>query len=161
MKKIMKNGKGFTLIELLVVIAIIGILAVFTLAFLAPARQKGRDAKRKEDLNAVAKALELYYSDNNAYPVATNDCSGAAALCTAAGFDALVDPLVAASPKYIPSKPEDPTVTNGYRGGTNATDQGYALEATVENPNDPQKVVVAATNIFRLCGGTFTVNCSK
>src|SRR3972149_10331790 len=55
--------KGFTLIELLVVIALIGILASFAIASFTSAQAKGRDSKRKADLNAVRTALELNRQD--------------------------------------------------------------------------------------------------
>ena len=65
MIKIKRNKKGFTLIELLVVIAIIGLLATIVLVSLNNARVKARDAKRKVDLQAIAKAMEMYYYDLN------------------------------------------------------------------------------------------------
>src|SRR3970040_2207971 len=55
--------RGFTLIELLVVISIIGILASFAIASFTSAQAKGRDSRRKADLDAVKKALELFKSD--------------------------------------------------------------------------------------------------
>ena len=61
--------KGFTLIELLVVIAIIGILAAVVLVSLNSARERGRDAKRLADLEAVRLALEVYADQNlGVYP---------------------------------------------------------------------------------------------
>ena len=57
--------KSFTLIELLVVIAIIGILAAIALPSLANVRAKARDARRLTDLDQMAKAMELYFSDYN------------------------------------------------------------------------------------------------
>ncbi|HEV3244880.1 MAG TPA: type II secretion system protein [Candidatus Paceibacterota bacterium] len=51
--------KGFTLIELLVVIAIIGLLASIILASLNTAQQKGRDARRLEDLKEMANAIAV------------------------------------------------------------------------------------------------------
>src|SRR3990167_7104273 len=64
-----KYGKpsGFTLIELLVVIALIGILASFAIASFASAQAKGRDSRRKADLDAVKKALYLYKSDKGVF----------------------------------------------------------------------------------------------
>jgi len=63
------NKKGFTLIELLVVIAIIGVLSTLAIVALGNARTKARDSKRMSDLKQIATALELYYAENNAYPL--------------------------------------------------------------------------------------------
>jgi len=65
----LKKINGFTLIELLVVIAIIGVLSTLAVIALGSARTKARDAKRMSDLNQISKALELYYADNNTYPL--------------------------------------------------------------------------------------------
>ncbi len=65
------NRKGFTLIELLVVIAIIGLLSTLAVVALGSARQKANDAKRLSDIKQIQTALELYYTDNNSYPVET------------------------------------------------------------------------------------------
>jgi len=65
-----KKNKGFTLIELLVVIAIIGLLSTLAVVALNSARSKSRDAKRVADIKQVQTALELYYNDNDGYPVA-------------------------------------------------------------------------------------------
>lgn len=63
------KSRGFTLIELLVVIAIIGLLATLSVIGFENARAKSRDTKRKQDLRAMQKALELYYNDNGVYPI--------------------------------------------------------------------------------------------
>ncbi|WKZ24630.1 MAG: FISUMP domain-containing protein [Patescibacteria group bacterium] len=69
--------KAFTLIELLVVIAIIGILSTLVVVALGNSRTSARDAKRLNDLKAMANALELYYANNNSYPEADNFSPGA------------------------------------------------------------------------------------
>ncbi|HOY61337.1 MAG TPA: type II secretion system protein [Candidatus Woesebacteria bacterium] len=63
------GGLAFTLFELLVSISIIGILiAVASLSY-GTAQKKARDARRIEDLNAIQKAMEMYYSQYNySYP---------------------------------------------------------------------------------------------
>lgn len=63
-----RSRSGFTLIELLVVIAIIGVLSTLAIIALGSARQKSRDARRVGDIQAIHKALELYYADNASYP---------------------------------------------------------------------------------------------
>jgi len=62
--------KGFTLVELLVVIAIIGLLSTLAVVALNSARQKSRDAKRVADIKQIQTALELFFNDQNGYPVA-------------------------------------------------------------------------------------------
>jgi len=63
------NIFGFTLIELLVVISIIGILSSFAVVSLNDARLKARDALRKGDMAQMRTAFNLYYDDNNKYPI--------------------------------------------------------------------------------------------
>ena len=69
-----KNKKGLTLIELLIVVAILGILAGLVLVVLDPSYffGKGRDSRRRSDLDSVKAALEQYYLDNGReYPNVT------------------------------------------------------------------------------------------
>jgi len=68
-KNINFSKKGFTLIELLVVIAIIGILATIVAIAIGDARARGNDAGRKSQFQEYLKAFELYYADNNEYPI--------------------------------------------------------------------------------------------
>ena len=62
------NRKAFTLIELLIVIIILGVLAALITGNFFTSLKKGRDAKRKADLEQVSRALEMYYEDKKAYP---------------------------------------------------------------------------------------------
>ena len=64
----MYKKKGFTLIELLTVIAIIGILASIIIVNVSTAMKRGRDARRKEDMETLRTALEMYYEKNLEYP---------------------------------------------------------------------------------------------
>lgn len=130
MKQLNLRKRGFTLIELLVVISIIGILAAFIVASFTSAQQKSRDARRKSDLDALKKALELAKSDTPGgryYP----------ANLTSATME---------TPGYIKKIPVDPQTGAAYSyfaaptspACTGNTCTAYRLEATLENANDPQ-----------------------
>lgn len=59
------NLSGFTLIELLVVISIIAILSVIGLAVFSGVQKNARDARRREDITAIAQALEANKTMNS------------------------------------------------------------------------------------------------
>jgi len=113
----MTNKKGFTLIELLVVIAIIGLLATLAVVALQNAREKSRDAKRVSDIKQLQTALDLYFSDQNSYPVhaaITLGTDGATdILCSDGGFVGACD---AEETTYMDRVPADPinTAPNQY-----------------------------------------------
>lgn len=118
--------RGFTLIELLVVIAIIGLLASIILASLDSARVKGRDARRKADINQIRNALALYADDNNGnYPSSPTTL--------------LSSDLAGLAPRYISAIPKDPSrpddIGTGYRYCLDAHGNGYALLVDSEKTN--------------------------
>lgn len=93
-----KKNKGFTLIELLVVIAIIGLLSTLAVVALDSAREKSRDSKRVTDIRQIQTALELYFSDEEQYPVGNGfslgegaSCEGATATCVCLDSDGFTD----------------------------------------------------------------------
>lgn len=60
---------GFTVVELLVIIAIISILATVGVVSYRGVQSRGNDTAVQSDLVKFAEALNVYYSDNRAYPV--------------------------------------------------------------------------------------------
>jgi len=64
----MKRALGFTLIELLVVIAIIAILAAITFPVYARAKDAAFRGSDMASMNQLRSALQLYYTDQGAYP---------------------------------------------------------------------------------------------
>lgn len=122
------NKKGFTLIELLVVIAIIGLLSTLAVVALSNARLKARDAKRMSDLKQIQTALELYYTDQSAYPAAATPISlgDTAAACLGTGGFATI---AACTNAYMGQVPKDPQ--SGFYTYTVAS-SSYSITATLE-----------------------------
>ncbi len=59
MKKYLPNSaKGFTLVEILVAITIIAVLAAVGIVVFGGVQTKARDARRSQDLDAIANAIE-------------------------------------------------------------------------------------------------------
>ena len=123
-----KNKQGFTLIELLVVIAIIGLLSTLAVVALGSARKKANDSKRLSDIKQVQTALELYYTDNNSYPVAGTsvDLGSASYTClNSSGFAA--SGCASAYMGLVPAGPGN-SEYYGYTGSTST----YSITATLE-----------------------------
>lgn len=120
------NKKGFTLIELLIVVAIIGLLSTLAVVALGSARVKARDSKRLADLKQLQTALELYYTDQNAYPAGSGVTLGANnyACLNATGFAA-----TGCSNPYMGAVPADPK--DGTYVYTSAS-SSYSVTATLE-----------------------------
>jgi prepilin-type N-terminal cleavage/methylation domain-containing protein len=131
------KAKGFTLVELLITISVIAILTGALLSVLNPRgiQAKARDSQRVSDLSKVKVALENYFSDNRAYPVAVNwiyiyvDEATPTAVSTAL------------KPNYVNTLPKDPkqsgslcsnvTKWRGY-GYKSLTGTTYALVTNME-----------------------------
>lgn len=135
------NKKGFTLIELLVVIAIIGLLSTLAVVALGNARTKARDAKRMSDLKQIQTALELYYTDTNAYPAGANVVLGPlrSPATTATGNYACLDAggwhaAGGCTNAYMGSVPGDPndTGTLVYTYNAAAASSTYSVTAQLE-----------------------------
>lgn len=65
LSKTLNNLQGFTLVELLVVITIIAILSVVGLTIFSGVQRNARDTKRRADIDAIAKALEVNKTPNS------------------------------------------------------------------------------------------------
>lgn len=112
------NKKAFTLIELLIVIMILGVLAALITGNFFTSLKKGRDARRKGDLEQIQRALEMYYEDKKTYP--TNLTFGSA----------LSDPD--SGKIYMQKVPDDPISGKDYQYlSTDGAD--YKLFACLEN----------------------------
>lgn len=126
---------GFTLTEILVSVTLVTILATIGFTLYSSAQVVGRDSRRKQDLQAIASALEIFYQDNKRYPcskptAAVGDNNGwetsadtnwlyDLSPCTGVGTKTSI------APTFINLMPKDPK-SNSTSAPTGANQFGYA-----------------------------------
>ena len=121
--------KGFTIIELLVVVAIIGLLASVVVLGLNDAQLKARDTQRLEQIQQISKALNIYYVNNNQFPIETT-------ATTLTGSDDLSNALIAEGAiLVVPADPRHPTYTYTYQ--SDASGSTYTLTFCLETDAIP------------------------
>ncbi len=134
------SQKAFTLLELLVVIAILALLTGLGLRTFGSVQEKSRDSRRKQDLQNISKALEIYFNDFKRYPAA------AAGQIIACGDDAAETcqwgqtwDNTSDNTLYMSVLPKDPGGSSYYYW---ADEQGrsYRLFAYLENLEDDSVV---------------------
>ena len=143
----MKIKSGFTLIELLVVIMILGILAALISGNFITSLKKGRDAKRKGDLEQTQRALEMYYEDKKAYPVTAGLTFGSK-LCEN-------NPCGASDKVYMQKLPNDPISGKSYE--YNLTSGSYRLYACLEN----NQQILPYNDLTQAPSMTCSIQCKK
>lgn len=128
--------KGFTLVELLVVIAIISVLVSIGISVYSTAQKSARDSRRKQEISALAKALEAsrnfstalykYSSDtfNSDFP-AVNGQPSDSLYCIWAKKKSDTNP----APRRVPP----PAPTNAYTSCTNPDQCSGVDGCTVSN----------------------------
>lgn len=107
----MKRNFGFTLVELLVVITILAILGAIAFSVYANAQKSARDAKRKADIDALAKNFEssFDFTTRTFSGIVTADFQGGAPADPKTGYDYPI-----------------------YLNGTTTDTQGFAVCADLE-----------------------------
>jgi general secretion pathway protein G len=63
------SQRGFTLVELMVVVAIIALLAAIVIPNYVHARAQAAVSQSEANIKQIATSLELYYADQQSYPV--------------------------------------------------------------------------------------------
>jgi len=132
-------AEGFTLIEMVIVIGVISILAAMLLAIVNPSLQiqKANDARRKEDLGQVQRALEQYYQDRGQYPTSSPSNSGLPYRIE--DFNNAVVNWGASWPPYMNLLPKDPDGNKQYVYFSSADHQKYWLYARIDRgETDPK-----------------------
>jgi len=136
----MRKPGGFTLIELLVVISIIGMLVAVAAVSFSSTQQRARNSRRIQDMEALQKAMEMYYSvgikdvaasGKGQYPVAISSTNLTANL----GLAVPLDPQTSSNYIYNSSSTstycfcavmEGTTNTGGNFGSSTCTGSGVS-----------------------------------
>jgi len=142
---------GFTLVELLVVISIIGILTMIGAVAYSGAQKKARDTQRKIELDAVSKALLMYYNDMGYFP----EVSSFSNLFSDVGFTGPSGVV------YMKGKPVDPKESTDYiyvYKYSNTSVKKFNLFANLENKNDPQCIGSYTVDGVTFCYGISSPN---
>ena len=127
--------KGFTLIELLVVMAIISILTIIAVSQFQNAKRKARDTQRKSDLNAVSKALQMFYTDYGEFP-STTPSGGVPSFDINNLFGGAFQDVDYIYMKVMPV--ENSLVNHPYCYVVSGDNKSYGLFALLENTEDTQ-----------------------
>ena len=146
------SKKGFTLIELLVVIIILGVLAALITGNFFTSLKKGRDAKRKADLEQIQRALEMYYEDKRVYP---DSLSFGNSLCETTS-------CLSGEKIYMQKLPNDPISGKNYEYmQASGTGDDYKLFACLENNQQLLPYVSSGYSITcsTTCNGTPGIPC--
>lgn len=118
---------GFTLVEIIVVISIISLIATIGISSYSVLNRNARDARRKADLEQVRSALELYKSNNGAYPTTGGAWYGT---CTAGWATVTSDyvPNIVAD-GYIQKLPQDPRNGQSFAPCSSGADVCYTYKS--------------------------------
>jgi len=143
---------------------IIGILAVLGIGGFRSAQIKSRDSRRKNDLVAISKALEIYYNDKGQYPDAISQGVDPdfGAIDGAVWGGSFTDPLEI-STIYMAEFPIESISSNDYYYWSDNI--SFQLYARLENLNDniisydgPTETDVADGYSGTLCGTSLLCN---
>lgn len=153
MNKIVRRQKGFSLIELLAVVSILSILSALIFGTYLTTLARTRDARRKEDLQSVRRALEIYYSEYEVYPTA----AAGSGLGWGAEFN---NGDTQKFRVYMKLLPKDPLSSQDQNYAYTSPDsQTFRLYTCLENEQDPDKITPGVA-LSTGCGGVCTTSCN-
>ncbi len=121
--------RGFTLIELLVAVSIIAVISTIGLNVFSGIQDKARDSIRKNDLQKLALALEIYYQNNGKYIYEYGPQNTNTGLCSdnTATFYTEIAPYISGS------VPKDPKTKQTYCYVAGNFGKSFRLFAKLEN----------------------------
>jgi len=117
---------------LLIVISIMGILTVVGASSFKTIQLKSRDARRKNDLGSISKALNMYYNDMGSFPHGTPDID-AMIKTVGVGFSASTNGAVTT---YMVEMPRETTKGVKDYDYLSTTGKSFKLFVNLENKED-------------------------
>lgn len=115
-----ERDSGFTLIELLVVVAIIGILAAIAIPVFLSQRDNAARSGLEAEMKNAATALEVYYTENSAYPATAADAVADANIQISDGYTVVFTPNATLDAYTL-----EGCVMDGAAASTNADDHRF------------------------------------
>jgi prepilin-type N-terminal cleavage/methylation domain-containing protein len=153
---------AFTLIELLLVVTIIGILSGMVYVIMNPtvAAKKTRDSQRITALKSLQTSLDLYQTDNRAYPTT----SGGGATPTEITAPVKISELSEQLKNYGDSLPKDPVAAGknktdfgcSYNGGAVIVDNDFYYMPKTDGVGYYLFAVLEASSASKACGNKVT-----
>lgn len=70
-----QSQAGFTMVELLIVLTIVTVVALLIANNIENTLSKARDVERRNDIDSIQRALEVYWHNNESYPETLNELS--------------------------------------------------------------------------------------
>ncbi len=126
------------------VIALLGVLATLILFSVRNISPNTRDSRRKQDLDQIRNALEIYYTDNEAYPPAIT-------------FGASLEDQ--SGKVYMQKIPIDPKPTGyNYVYDADGSLQSYTLYACIEDV-EARENYTEITDVGLNCGASCDSHC--
>ena len=148
-----RDARGFTLLEVLVSATIIAVLTVIGVVSYGSVNKRSRDVKRKSDIEQVRSALEMYRSDNGAYPGVSVGSFGSFSTLGSGVLVSTYTPAVPTDPQpsqysyyYVPTN-YDAVTTKYY---------GYCVCGHLETQTVSSNTCLAAD----IPGGALPANCN-
>ncbi len=118
--------RSFTLVEIIIALSIVATFTAFITGNFINSLKKGRDARRRNDLQNISMALESFYNDNNRYPLLSEFYSSDS-ICSPKGCDVRV---------YMQKIPTDPKSQESYFYESDETGSYFRIYSEIENRSD-------------------------
>lgn len=153
------RAEGFTLIELLIVMLLLAALTFMGIGSYLSSQRKGRDTRRKTDVQEISRTLEMYLNDMGNYPGNDNSgrmlaCSDGVSVCE--WGEAWYKTEGNRATTYMQNTPKDPSAGQRYFYYKVPNKTAYLLYARLENPDDPGYDGNLTTN----CGVSEILSCT-